>query len=249
LVTRFSRPFLKEEKEEVQTDMYHFDGEKMQNVWHDQVIRSTVSEELLSLPLPFISKSNMVEVYKLSCDIQRGSFELVKFNIRDDEIERYPLKSEIDNLDNVKRVGIYGYIIPVNNEFENGSFCFLISEQLKQVEMTYQDMRTSMKHYIVSFKLNEDGVQEDHVIDAGYTSGIWGDMDDKIILSNSLDAIVNGEIVHAEQNEVFDRFVQVTKRVQPGRTYHYLLDGDLYSFHSEYATGNMTSQLVKWNFE
>lgn len=249
LVTRFSRPFLKEEKEEVQTDMYHFDGEKMQNIWHDQVIRSTVSEELLSLPLPFISKSNRVEVYKLSCDIQRGSFELVKFNIRDDEIERYPLKSEIDNLANVKRVGIYGYIIPVNNEFENGSFCFLISEQLKQVEMTYQDMRTSMKHYIVSFRLNEDGVQEDHVIDAGYTSGIWGDMDDKIILSNSLDAVVNGEIVHAEQNEVFDRFVQVTKRVQPGRTYHYLLDGNLYSFHSEYATGNMTSQLVKWNFE
>ncbi len=249
LVTRFSRPFLKEEKDEVQTNMYHFDGKKMENVWNDQVIRSTVNEELLSLPLPFISKNDKVEVYKLSCDIQRGSFELVKFDIRGDEMDRFPLTSEIDNLENVRRVGIYGYIIPVNNEFENGSFCFLISERLKQVEMTYQNMRTSMKHYIVSFKLDEQGVQEDHVIDAGYIAGIWGDVDDKIILSNSLDAVVNGQIVHAEQNEVFDRFVQVTKRVQPGRTYHYLLDGDLYSFHSEYATGNMTSQLVKWNFE
>lgn len=249
LVTRFSRPFLKEEKEEVQTIMYHFDGEKMENVWNDQVIRSTVSDELFSLPLPYISKKNKVEAYKLSCALERGSFELVKFDIRGDEIDRFPLKSEIDNLNNVRRVGIYGSIIPVNNEFENGTFCFLISEQLKQIELTYQNMRTSLKHYVVSFKLDETGVQDDHVIDAGYIAGIWGDVDDKIVLSNSLDVIIDGKIVHAEQNEVFDRFVQVTKYVQPGRTYHYLLDGELYSFHSEYATGNMTSQLVKWNFE
>lgn len=249
VVARFSRPFLKEEKEEVQTVMYHFDGEKMENVWNDQVIRSTVNEELFSLPLPYISKKNKVEVYKLSCALDRGSFELVKFDIRGDEIDRFPLTSTIDNLENVRRIGIYGSIIPVNNEFENGSFCFLISEQLKQIELTYQNMRTSLKHYIVSFKLDETGVQDDHVIDAGYIAGIWGDVDDKIVLSNSLDVIIDGKIVHAEQNEVFDRFVQVTKYVQPGRTYHYLLEGELYSFHSEYATGNMTSQLVKWNFE
>jgi hypothetical protein len=249
LVTRFTRPFLKEDKEEIQTDMFHFKGNSMENVWHDQVIRSTANEEFRSLPLPYISKNDKIEVYYLSCETASGKFDLVKEDISGDEIERFELSSEIDNLKNVKRIGIYGFVMPVNNDFEDGSFCFLISEQLKQIEITYKNMRTSLKHCVVSFNIDETGISDDHVINAGYIKGIWGELDGNIILSNSLDVIINGEMISTDQTEVFERFVQVTKRVQPGTTFHYVINDELYSFHSEYATGNMTSQLVKWNFE
>lgn len=248
LVARFTRPFRKEEKEQTETNMYHFNGTTVKDAWFDDVIRSTINEEFRSLPMPYMNKNGKVEVYYLSCETADGSFDLIRGNYGGTELARYNLSSEIDNLKNVKRIGIYGFVMPVNSEFENGKFCFLISEQLKQIEMTNKNLRTSLKHYVVSFDLNETGVSNDFVIDAGFIEGIWGEIEGRIVLSNSLDVIINGEIVSTDQREVFDRFVQVTKRVQPGTTFHYLIDGELYSFHSEYATGNMTSQLVKWNF-
>ncbi len=248
LVARFTRPFLEEDKEEIQTNMFHFDGNSMKDVWYDKIVRSTVNEEIRSLPLPYISKNDKIEVYYLSCEMASGKFDLIKDDIAADEIERFEISSGID-LPNVERIGIYDFVMPINNEFENGSFCFLISEQLRQIEMMDQNLRTSLKHYVVSFKLDETGISDDHIIDTKYIKGIWGELDGKIILSNSLDIIINGEIISTDQTQVFDRFAQVTKRAQPGTTFHYIIDGELYSFHSEYATGNMTCQLVKWNFE
>ncbi|MFK7785879.1 MAG: hypothetical protein AB8B56_12225 [Crocinitomicaceae bacterium] len=248
LVARFTRPFLQEEKEQVQTNMYIFDGKSMRDAWYDDVIRSTSGMEHQSLPMPYISGGGKVEVYFLKRDVKKGSFDLVRGNYGGAEIERYALSAEVSSLSDVNRIGIYGSVVPVNTEFYNGSFCFLISEQLRQFELAYQDSRSSHKHYIVCFKRDESGVSEQHVVDAGYVEGFWGEFDDNIILSNSLDAIVDGKMVSTDESSVFDRYIQESKKPRSAMTFHYVLDGELYSFHSEYAAGNMTSQLVKWNF-
>ena len=248
LVTRFTRLFLNEEKEQVQTSMYMFDGKTMRDAWYDDEVRSTTKEEYSSLPMPYINREGKVEVYFLSCDVEGGSFDLVRGNYGGTEIERYSLSSEMDNLSEVKRVGIYGSVIPVNNRFDDGSFCFLVSDQLRQFELTFQDARASQKHYVVCFTRDKVGVTEQYVFDAGYVEGFWGEFDNRIILSNSLDVVMDGQIIRTDQSKVFDRYAQATKKSSPGTTFHYILDGELYSFHSEYATGNMTSQLVKWNF-
>ncbi|MDG1332170.1 MAG: hypothetical protein P8P74_07560 [Crocinitomicaceae bacterium] len=248
LVARFTRPFLTEEKEQVQTMMYYFDGTSMRDAWYDDVIRSTSNEEFQSLPMPYINRKGKVEVYFLTCDMDGGSFDLVRGNYGGAEIERYPLSSQVEDLSEVKRIGVYGLVMPVNSHFDNGSFCFLISEQLRQFELTFPNSRATKKHYVVSFKRDQTGVSEHHVLDAGYIEGIWGQFDDKVILSNSLDVIMNGEIISTDESTVFDRYAQAAKKSAPGTTFHYVLNGELYSFHSECATGNMTSQLVKWNF-
>jgi hypothetical protein len=173
---------------------------------------------------------------------------LVQGNYGGTEIQRFPLSSEVEDLSEVKRIGVYGLVMPVNSHFDNGSFCFLISEQLRQFELTFPDSRVAKKHYVVSFKRGEFGISDHHVLNAGYIEGIWGEFDDRIILSNSLDVVMNGQIVRTDQSKVFDRYAQATKKSAPGTTFHYVLDGELYSFHSECTTGNMTSQLVKWNF-
>lgn len=248
LVIRFTRPFLNEEKEQVRTNMYIFDGKSMRDAWYDDEIRSTSGNELRSLPMPYINREGKVEVYFLTCDVAGGSFDLVRGNYGGTEIERYALSADVSNISEVNRIGIYGSVMPVNNEFDNGSFCFLISEQLRQFELDFQDSRSSHKHYVVCFKRDETGVSEQHVVDAGYIEGFWGEFNDRIILSNSLDVVLDGQIVTTDESTVFDRYSQVNKKSSPGHTFHYVLEGELYSFHSEYGAGNMTSQLVKWNF-
>ena len=248
LVARFTRPFLQEEKEQVQTNMYIFDGKSMRDGWYDDVVRSTTGKEHQSLPMPYVNSEGKVEVYFLMRNTESGSFDLVRGNYGGEEIERYPLSAEVGNLGDVNRIGIYGSVMPVNGDFYNGAFCFLISEQLRQFELVSQDSRASHKHYVICFKRDESGVSEEHVVDAGYVEGFWGEFDEHIILSNSLDAIVNGVMVSTDESSVFDRYIHETKKPHSAATFHYVLNGELYSFHSEYAVGNMTSQLVKWNF-
>jgi hypothetical protein len=220
----------------------------MRDAWYDDVVRSTTGKEHQSLPMPYINSEGKVEVYFLTRDTESGSFDLVRGNYGGKEIERYRLSAEVGNLGDVNRIGIYGSVMPVNGDFYNGSFCFLISEQLRQFELTFQDSRTSHKHYVICFKRDESGVSEEHVVDAGYVEGFWGEFGEHIILSNSLDAIVNGEMVSTDESSVFDRYIQETKKSHSAATFHYILNGELYSFHSEHTAGNMTSQLVKWNF-
>ena len=219
LVVRFTRPFLNEEKEQVRTTMYYFDGNSMRDAWYDDVVRSTSQEEFRSLPMPYINREGKVEQYFLTCDLDGGSFDLVQGNYGGTEIQRFPLSSEVEDLSEVKRIGVYGLVMPVNSHFDNGSFCFLISEQLRQFELTFPDSRVAKKHYVVSFKRGEFGISDHHVLNAGYIEGIWGEFDDRIILSNSLDVVMNGQIVRTDQSKVFDRYAQATKKSAPGTTF------------------------------
>lgn len=249
LVTRFTRPFLKEEKEETQTDMYHFNGTVVKNLWHDQVIRSTTKKELLSFPMPFVSKSNKVEVYCMFNELKRGILELVKFNIRGDEIGRYPLEGEVAELNTIDRLGVCQYSLPVNSHFEDGKFCLLISEQLSCVDRAYGNTASKKKHFVAAFEVENGELSKEKIIDVGWPDAVFGECNDQIILSNSMSAIVDGKLVNAKRQDVFDNFEPVSKKTQSGYTFHYLLNSELYSLHSEYGTGNMSSQLVKWSFE
>lgn len=248
VVSRFTRSFLAEEKEEILTDMFHFNGSKTENTWHDQVIRSTTKEELLSLPLPYLSKNNKVEVYNLFCDKKRNSFDLVKFDIRGDEIERFQLSSNLDGLSTIKRVGIYDCVLPVNDGFEKGSFCILLSEQLSQADLFYGNEPLGAKFFTATFNIDESGITQDKIIDVGWPDAFAEEIGGRIILSNSMDAIVKGELVASKQQEVFDNYQIESKKTQSGVTYHYVVEGELYSIHSEYGTRDMSSQLVKWSF-
>lgn len=249
LVVRYSQGYVKEEKRDVTTELFHFDGTEMKSVWNNQITLSKITEEFRSLPFPYISKKNEVEVLQLSCLTNGGALELIKMDVSNSEIDRFELNSNMNSFQNVKLIDVYGFFTPQNGDFENGDFYFIISELLEKAENTVQDVRSRFKHYIISFELGEQGVENDGVIDAGYVNDIWTILDNKIIFYNSLDVAFNGKMYINEQNKIFDRFVQVSKFVTPGTTFHYLLDGEVYSLHSEYATGNMTTQILKWNFE
>lgn len=249
VIIRYVQSYIKEEKSEIRTNLYAFDGQKVENLWSNTVERSKVYDEFESLPFPFVNELGEVEVYHLNFKTTDGLVALIRSNKSGDVLDEMELESRFDNYDNVARLGVDGFIVPINSDFSNGSFCFMVSEKLKKKEITEKDLGTFIKRYVISFDLEGGEIVNDYIVNTESTSAIWSKYDDKVILYNSLDAIVDGNILYNDQKDVFDRFVRVSKYVEPGYTFHYILNGELYSLHSEYATGNMTTQVVKWVFE
>lgn len=249
VVIRYVQSSYTGEKSDIRTDLYSFNGQDVQNLWSKTVERSKIYDEFQSLPFPFVNKSGQPEVYHLDFKTADGRIALVRSNETENVLNETELESSIESYENVDRLMVNGFIVPTDTDFSNGSFCFVVSELLKRTEKTERGLRSVLKHYVISFDLESGEIVADNIVSSGHIKGVWSKHNGRVIFSSSLDAMINGEIVHNDQNEIFDRFVRVSKYVEPGYTFHYILNGELYSLHSEYATGNMTSQVVKWVFE
>ena len=117
------------------------------------------------------------------------------------------------------------------------------------MDRAYGNTASKKKHFVAAFEVENGELSKEKIIDVGWPDAVFGECNDQIILSNSMSAIVDGKLVNSKRQDVFDNFEPVSKKTQSGYTFHYLLNSELYSLHSEYGTGNMSSQLVKWSFE
>lgn len=248
-VIKYYRKYLKEEKYEIITEMYHFDGKEMSKVWEMPMNFNEIVSNYSSSPLVYVSEAGNIEMRVLNCETSDGQLALLKLNEDGEEISRVELSSKMGSVENVRRVGVGNLSIPVNDNFDNGTFSFLAMEALESAEKTEDDLRTYYKYYFITVELLDGAIVHDNVVDAGYIKSVSHIVDGRIILSSSLDYIADGKVYRTDQKDVFDRFIRVAKYTEPGWTYHYVIDDEVYSLHSEYATGNMTSQLVQWNFE
>ena len=210
------------------TSMYIVEDNVMDLVWLKKTKKEKIVNVLESDPMPIID-SDAIEYYILHWDLKEKNIYLTLHDESGDEKSRISVADKVEPVAGVLKMSIEADVELFTDDSNGVRFNFTV-EQQSQREFLIKNL---------SFDLKDKKVKNYQF--GGYRFPF--ELDEILISEYDL-AFMDGEkIVTSNPKEVFDRYGRTSSFIK-----NYFIDDHIYSLFSIYLTGNMTTQIVRWQF-